>query len=137
MRNQKQEVVCRHCGKPLVAGHNGFGIYCSNQCQKDFEWSQEKLEIQRTGTIKNSRQGRRYFLEERGNTCEICGRTEWHGNSIPLVLDHKDGNPENWVITNLRMICCNCDAQTDTYKAKNIGKGRAWRRERYRSGQSY
>jgi hypothetical protein len=120
-----------------MAGHNGFGIYCSNQCQKDFEWSQEKQEIQRTGVIRNSRQGRRYFLEERGNKCEICGRTEWHGKPIPLVLDHKDGNPENWAIANLRMICCNCDAQTDTYKAKNIGNGRAYRRERYHAGQSY
>lgn len=52
-------------------------------------------------------------------------------------MDHIDGNSENNDLDNLRLICCNCDAQTSTYKAKNIGKGRHYRRQRYAEGKSY
>lgn len=56
---------------------------------------------------------------------------------MPLVLDHIDGHSENGQLTNLRIICNNCDALTDTYKGKNRGNGRAKRRERYKEGKSY
>ena len=35
------------------------------------------------------------------------------------------------------MICPNCDAQTDFYKGKNIGRGRKDRMKRYYEGKSY
>ena len=56
---------------------------------------------------------------------------------MPLVLDHMNGNPEDNHLTNLRLLCCNCDAQTATYKGKNKGNGRHARRERYRAGKSF
>lgn len=34
-------------------------------------------------------------------------------------------------------ICPNCDSQLPTFKARNRGKGRAWRRQRYADGKSY
>src|SRR6266540_5330922 len=40
-------------------------------------------------------------------------------------------------LDNLRLICPNCHAQTETYKAKNMGRGRHYRRERYAKGKSY
>jgi len=46
-------------------------------------------------------------------------------------MDYIDGNPENNDLKNLRMICPNCDAQLPTYKSKNKGKGRHFRRVRY------
>ena len=51
--------------------------------------------------------------------CEVCGNTVWNGKEIPLQLDHIDGNPHNHILSNLRMICPNCHAQTDTYCGKN------------------
>ena len=51
--------------------------------------------------------------------CEICGNSEWCGKPIPLQLDHIDGNPHNHLLVNLRMICPNCHAQTETYCGKN------------------
>jgi len=56
---------------------------------------------------------------------------------IPLVLDHIDGNSENWAIENLRLVCGNCDMLLPTYKSKNRGRGRAYRRDRYASGKSF
>jgi 5-methylcytosine-specific restriction endonuclease McrA len=75
-------------------------------------------------------------MKTRPHLCAICDVKEWQGKLVPLVLDHIDGNPENWDLLNLRLICPNCDAQTSTYKGKNKGHGRWKRRERYRSGKS-
>jgi len=36
----------------------------------------------------------------------------------------------------MRLLCPNCHAQTPTYKSKNRGNGRAYRRERWRVGQT-
>jgi Zn finger protein HypA/HybF involved in hydrogenase expression len=51
--------------------------------------------------------------------CECCGITEWNGNPSPIELDHIDGNRYNNTISNLRILCPNCHAQTETYRGKN------------------
>lgn len=54
--------------------------------------------------------------------CEVCGATEWMGKQIPIELDHIDGNHHNNDLSNLRIICPNCHAQTDTNSGRNVGK---------------
>lgn len=56
---------------------------------------------------------------------------------MPLILDHVDGDSDNWYLTNLRLVCGNCDMQLPTYKSKNWGNGRASRRKRYADAKSY
>jgi len=51
--------------------------------------------------------------------CECCGITEWNGQPTPIELDHIDGNHYNNTIENLRILCPNCHAQTETYCGKN------------------
>ncbi len=38
---------------------------------------------------------------------------------------------------NLSLICSNCDANLPTYKSKNKGNGRHYRRIKYKEGKSY
>ena len=52
--------------------------------------------------------------------CESCLLTLWNNKPIPLELDHINGNNCDNSLTNLRLLCPNCHAQTDTYRGKNI-----------------
>ncbi|HNP56535.1 MAG TPA: HNH endonuclease [Gordonia sp. (in: high G+C Gram-positive bacteria)] len=62
---------------------------------------------------------------------------EWKGSELAFVLDHIDGDSSNNRPENLRLVCPNCDSQLPTYKSRNRGSGRAWRRQRYADGRSY
>jgi hypothetical protein len=59
------------------------------------------------------------------------------GKPLVVEVEHKDGNSENNAPENVCLLCPNCHSQTDTYKAKNKGKGRHSRRMRYQEGKSY
>jgi hypothetical protein len=139
--NRKKRVdrnnACSACGSPTTNPK-----YCTNQCQRDHVWQLTLAKIDQSGQIPanksgHSRVARRYLLLKQGRCCAICDLTEWRGQPIPLVLDHINGNSVDWHVTNLRLVCGNCDMQLPTFKSKNRGRGRAWRRDRYAKGQSY
>jgi len=135
--NQKK---CEHCGKELsLLSKKWSGKYCNNYCHQQHVWSQSKILIEQTQTIptKSPTKAKRYLREVVGIKCSKCNIVEWMGQEVPLVLDHIDGNPENWSLNNLRLICGNCDMQTSTYKGRNLGRGRFSRRMRYQTGKSH
>ena len=53
--------------------------------------------------------------------CEACGRRRWNRRPIPLELDHVNGRRDDNRLSNLRLLCPNCHAQTPTYRGRNIG----------------
>lgn len=52
----------------------------------------------------------------------------WMNKPIPLVLDHINGDGLDDRLENLRLVCCNCDAQLPTYKSKNKHSTRKYRK---------
>lgn len=54
--------------------------------------------------------------------CASCEGSSWLGGPIPLQLDHVDGDRTNNELENLRLLCPNCHALTDTYCGRNIGR---------------
>ena len=131
---------CLDCGSDIrsLIGYK----FCNRTCQARHEWKVLKQKILDSHEIpceyeRHKHILRKFLFETRGKKCEICGLTEWRGKEIPLVVDHIDGHSNNNRLDNLRVLCCNCDAQTPTYKSKNRGKGRAYRRQRYAEGKSW
>ena len=55
--------------------------------------------------------------------CENCKCDgHWQNGLISLELDHKDGDNTNNELSNLRYLCPNCHALTDTYRGRNKKK---------------
>lgn len=54
--------------------------------------------------------------------CATCGISEWRGVQAPLQLDHVDGDRNNCMRSNLRLLCPNCHALTDTFMGRNSSR---------------
>lgn len=63
------------------------------------------------------------------NKCEECGwnRTSEWATEVPLTLEHRDGNPENNVFSNLQLLCPGCHALTENFCGRNTSASRAKR----------
>jgi len=131
---------CAGCG--VVMPGRRARKYCSNACQRaaDRQVKVAAWLASGTGSVGTApgHYIRRHIVEEQGGRCAICeGATLWLGRELVLVLYHIDGDASNNRRENLRLVCPNCDSQLPTYKNRNKGRGRAWRRERYADGKSY
>lgn len=134
--NPRRKCIGRS-GCPRCGAESRPGRFCSQRCAFAARWSAQIELIESTGTFPSDRVARRYLIERFGCKCSACSLHEWRGQPIPMILDHRDGDSTNRATSNLRLLCPNCDAQTPTWKGKNKGRGRAYRRQRYHAGKSY
>lgn len=119
---------CLNCNSKIPLKRN----FCSRECEKIYKNS-KRIESKNPG-----KRALKTALEIKCNKCSICGLENfWKDKPLIMVMDHIDGNPYNNELSNLRLVCPNCDSQLDTFKGKNKGKGRFERRQRYNNNQSY
>ena len=128
------------CGKQLSRIDR---MFCSVTCQQELayqDWVKSYTLDNSVATLptgKTSKRIWRFVSERDGYKCNTCKIVEWNGSKLVFELEHIDGNSENNSEDNLELTCPNCHSQTDTYKAKNKGNGRHYRRQRYADGKSY
>jgi hypothetical protein len=136
--------VKRNNGKPWPIR---ICVECDERCKKGRKFCPSCIEKNRHirmvtdwSEVKNNRQARKLLLKENGHRCEKCRNDIWQGVPIPLEVEHKDGDSDNWNRDNIELICPNCHALTATYKAKNRHKGssrQVKRMKRYAEGKTY
>lgn len=127
--------VIRNPSKCLYCSTESKSKYCSNRCQQEFKYKQSIANWDVKSPSKAA--VKRWLSETFGYKCSSCNIKDWNGNHIILELEHKDGNSENNTKENLCLICPNCHSQTSTYKGRNKGNGRHYRKVRYKEGKSY
>ena len=124
--------ICPNCGRTITKRRNR---YCRNRCQSECQYRtyierwQQGLETGRAKGFNISNHIRRYMLEKYGEACPRCHWSERHPitGKVPLTIDHVDGDWQNNVEENLRVLCPNCHALTPNYGMLNKGKGRTGR----------
>ena len=128
-----KKYYCLNCGKDITSAKNTTHKYCSNKCQQEYEYKKWVEKYKQDNSIaKSTRWGklpthlRHYIFEKFENKCCQCGWSQVnpYTNTIPLEIDHIDGNSENNSEENLRLICPNCHSLTSTYRGANRGNGR-------------
>jgi len=61
---------------------------------------------------------KKHLIQFKGHCCENCKNQKWMGELIPLEIEHIDGDRTNNEISNLKLLCCNCHAQTPTWRRR-------------------
>ncbi len=114
---------CLNCGTNLTKNKK----FCSNYCQKEYEyknyienWKAGK-ESGLRGKYQTSMYIKTYLLKKYDNKCCLCGwgKINPYTKTIPLELEHIDGNYLNNKEDNLLILCPNCHSLTSTYKGAN------------------
>lgn len=127
---------CAFCGEPVF--NKGAKKYCSNSCSQKAQWKKIEDRIV-LGKFVSHRSLRLYLVRKHGARCERCSwaQLNTHSRTVPVVLNHKDGNSNNNTLNNVELLCPNCDSLTPTYKGLNKGSGRHYRKIRFKEGKSY
>jgi hypothetical protein len=122
VRNPKKENFCLYCNNTCK------NKYCSLVCQRNFNkdikiknW-QNGNDLGYSGKTKQLKRFIRNFLLEKNHyKCHKCGWNERNPvtGTIPLEVNHIDGDAENCKEENLEIICPNCHSLTHNFRALN------------------
>lgn len=137
--SDKGTFTCKCCGSEAVdARYSGDRVFCSLACQAEFKTQDNYSRwISGESAPVSARALRRLITIRDGYSCRDCGISDWNGKHITLEVEHISGDSDDNSPDNLCLLCPNCHSQTDTFKGKNLGKGRHSRRQRYGAGLSY
>ena len=127
--------LCHNCKNEFpFKGYSSNHKFCSLDCSYTFQSNkkekllEDRYQIWLNGKdigVKNPRGLIRLFLIRRDDyKCSCCGIDSWNGKEITLWTDHMDGDATNNHPSNFRLVCPNCDSQSETFGGKNYGKGR-------------
>lgn len=124
--------TCIHCSTKFESFPSHKRLFCDLKCQHDHQYDEfiKKWKLGEhdgmRGKTATSRHVRRYIFEKYDSSCSECGWSKVNPftNTIPLELEHIDGDHTNNRENNLRLLCPNCHSMTSTWKGANKKQGR-------------
>ena len=129
-----KEKYCLFCGKE----NKKFQKFCSCQCHSDYRQKvfEEKWFnglIDASSKSGHSSHVKRYLLKKFDNKCSKCGWSEINPftKTLPLEIEHVDGNAYNNLPNNVTLLCPNCQSLTKTFRGANRGNGRRYYLKKY------
>ena len=92
-------MLCLNCNSKI----NNRNKYCSNKCQLEFQYKKyinewkKGLQTGMRGDYQISLHIKTYLFKKYNNQCARCGwgKINTYTNTIPLEIDHIDGNYKN------------------------------------------
>lgn len=125
---------CLNCGTEKKWTYSTTNKYCSNLCQGKHKWATETVPRIESGTKADYSTLRKYLIEKRGECCEECGiGPSYNGKVLVLQVDHINGDSDNNLPENIRLLCPNCHSQTETFGNAGLGSRykKSGKRNRY------
>lgn len=129
IRSIENNRICGNCEfKKTKTKHHQF---CSDECLKSFRLK-KLIKNFNEGKLNSPLSIKKCIVELRGNICSVCFQnTIWNGKKLTLQLDHIDGNSDNNIPDNLRLLCPNCHSQTSTFAGYSRSSRKDTKRNKY------
>ena len=104
----------------LSGDHLGRGIHAGGRRHGPIPKELSELLIEHSlvnrGSIKRRLRKEGLLL----NCCALCSVMDtWNGKPLMLVLDHINGISDDYRLSNLRLLCPNCNSQQSTFAGRN------------------
>lgn len=132
-RRRRRLRYCAYCNALLGPIAKHANKYCNVKCAGA---ARAAHSLDALPMLKTDEARRNLLLRLGPRKCSVCGTTEWNNQPVPLLLDHVNGHADDNSVTNLRLVCGNCNMQLPTFAGRNRGHGRFSRRQRYAAGKS-
>jgi len=119
--DMKKKSNCLHCNTNFVyETTSSRGKFCNNKCQANYRFENITVNKIKENKCKDTTTLKNFLTKTTGYKCVLCNISEWNNNPISLHLDHIDGDSDNNIPNNIRLLCPNCHSQTETFCGRNF-----------------